>query len=358
MDSQQLTQVMIEEAQDLSKKQDATEDSIVGDYTGRRKGKNSTAKQIFQQSILAVLGANGHKEDAKKLWPANWPQLSFKELASAILPLLIFLLSAFSSFAQLEISVGAGKTDLKNSAIIVGISYFRSFDSVWQSRNNFVQGKNSFTSFYPEVDIKTGTADAFSSLNLRVKGLTMTYKNKRIATVSRAGVKEDIIAPDLSRTFHTFPFSFGIESNNRFDNVNGIAEVGWAPWFQSVQALDNVEFMVSVQGGYKFSKRTDSLTGGEVPETLEKAKSGILRLHGELGGSIDSLFKGFIKMGVEGNSFVWYDVVNGATYYQLIGNLKLYVSPATTILIGVNKGSGAPLFNDAVQYQVGAKFKL
>jgi hypothetical protein len=364
MDDLQLMQVMIEEAKDFSKtKDDVTEDSIVGNYTKRKKTKASEGRQIYMNAINAVFGANGMKEYAKRLWPSGWPTMSFKELAEKLVrPLIIFLISLLSflgSSAQIQVSIGAGKTDLKNNAIIVGISYLQSFDSIWSNKNNFIQGQKSFTSFYPEVDIKTGTSDAFSSINLKLKGLTMAYKNKRIATVSRKGIAEDIIAPDLSRTFHTFPFSIGVESNNRFDNINGIAELGWAPWFQTVQALDNIEFLLSVQGGYKFSQRSDSLVGGEVNESLEKERKAILRLHGELGGSIDTLFRNSpFKIGLEGNSFVWYDVVNGATYYQLIGNLKFYVSGGTTILLGVNKGSGSPLFNQAFQFQVGAKFKL
>lgn len=349
---------MIEEAKDLSKtKQEITEDSIIGVFTGRRKTAKSTAKQIFMQSILATLGMNNHKEDARKIWPNNWPDMSFGDLAKFILPLLIFLISFLPAQSQLQVTIGAGKTDLKNDALLVGVSYLRSLDSLWQTRNNFIQGKNSFTSFYPEVDIKTGTADAFSSLNLRVKGLTMVYKNKRIATVSRLGKKEDIIAPDLSKTINTFFFSGGVESNNRFDNVNGIVEAGWAPWFQQANALDNVEFALSLQAGYKFSRNTDSLKGGEVPETLEQAKRGIFRVHGELGGSVDSLISwSLFKIGVEGHFESWYDVVNKVFYKAGTGTVKFYISPNTTVLGGFQFGSYAPLFNDAKQFFVGGRF--
>lgn len=273
-----------------------------------------------------------------------------KKLLTAIL-----LFMGVVSHSQLTVELGAMKTDLKDNAIRLGITYLRSLDSVFGDQEYFIPGKKSFFLVTPELDIQTGTEDAFSSINLKATGLLNFFKTTTVA---------GLITPDYNKTFHSIPISLGVETNNKFNNTNGILEVGWVPYYQSYgrttpQWVKKTNFGIFLQGGYKFNKDTVGLIGGEVVETEEPDKRGIFRVKGSLGVNTDRLVKiGGLDIGLVGTADGWGDVVNNAFYYRVDGRVRVYLSSNQFFDFVLQKGSGQPLFNDGEQFGVGLILKF
>lgn len=257
--------------------------------------------------------------------------------------------------AQLSLNIGAQRTQLDNSAITIDISYLRSLDSLFGGTDFFVPGKKSFLMVAPELDLQTGTDDALSSIVVKASGLLTTFKT----TTSPSG----LITPDFNKTVHVFPISIGVESNASFNDINGIFEVGWEPFYQSYSRpspewVKRTRFGIYLQGGYKFESDTTGI-GGEVSESEEPEKRGIFRAHGT--GALDT--EAFITIrglgiGLVGSADGWADIVNSAFYYKLEGRARVYLTPETYFDFVLSKGSGAPLFNEAAQggISVGIKF--
>lgn len=271
-----------------------------------------------------------------------------------ILTVLLLLVTVICQ-SQLTVELAATKTDLKDNAIRLGITYLRSLDSLFGNQEYFLPGKKSFFLVTPELDIQTGTQDAFSSINLKATGLLNFFKTTTVA---------GLITPDYNRTFHTIPISFGVETNNQFNNTNGILEVGWIPYYQSYgrkspEWIKKTNFGIFLQGGYKFNKDTIGLVGGEVVETEEPEDRAIFRVKGSLGVNTDRLVKvaGF-DIGLVGKADGWGDVVNNAFYYRLDGRVRVFLSDVQFFEFVFQKGSAAPLFNDAEQFGVGLTMRF
>lgn len=262
---------------------------------------------------------------------------------------LTFLLSTFVCFSQLNLDLAATKTDLKNNAITVGISYLRSLDSVYGGTEFFVPGKRSFFMITPDVDIVTGTEDAFSSIVIKASGLFNTFKTTEVA---------GLITPDYNKTFHTFPASLGFEANNLFNNINGILEVGWVPYYQSYGRsspdwVKKTSFGLFLQAGYKFTSDSVGI-GGEVYEGEEKEESGIARVRGTFKVDTDKLLKlEGMNIGLIGTADGWGDAVNSAFYYKVEGRARVFLTDQLFLDFIISKGSGAPLFNEAEQFGIG-----
>lgn len=270
-----------------------------------------------------------------------------------IIALLLFVSTA--SYSQLTLDLGAIKTELKNSALRLGIKYLVSFDSLYGDQEHFLPGKKSFFLITPEADIQTGTEDAFSSITIKATGLFNTFKTTMVA---------GLLTPDYNKTFHSFPVSIGIETTNQFNNTNGIFEAGWIPYYQSYgrsgpEWIKKTRFGIFLQAGYKFSKDTVGLIGGEVDESAEQAEHAILRTRGTFGVNTDRLVKiaGF-DIGLLGDANAWYDVVNSELYHQLQGRVRLFLSDTRYLDFSYSVGSAAPLFNKAEQVGIGLQMKF
>lgn len=265
------------------------------------------------------------------------------------------LLITVAANSQLTVELGATKTDLKDNAIRLGITYLRSLDSIFGNQEHFIPGKKSFFMVTPELDIQTGTEDAFSSINLKATGLLNFFKTTTVA---------GLITPDYNRTFHTFPISLGVETNNQFNNTNGILEVGWIPYYQSYGRsspdwIKKTNFGIFLQGGYKFDKDTIGLIGGEVDESEEQEERGIFRVKGSFGVNTDRLIKlAGLDVGLVGTADGWGDVINSEIYYKLEGRARVYLSGNQYFDLIFQKGSAAPTFNDEFQAGIGLTLKF
>lgn len=267
---------------------------------------------------------------------------------------ILLIISLLTAESQLVLDLGASKTDLKNNAVTVGITYLQSLDSIFGGQELFIPGKNSFFMVVPEIDIRTGTEDAYSSINIKASGLFNVFKTKTVA---------GLIAPDYNKTFHSFPVSLGVETNNQFNNVNGIVEVGWVPYYQSYarnspQFVKQSRFGIFIQTGYKFSDDSTGI-GGEIYEGKEQAKKGILRGRGIFTVDTDAIIRiSNVKVGLVGSAEGWADIANSEFYHKVEGRVRVYLNENQYFDVIGSSGSGAPLFNQATQYGVGMTIKL
>ena len=253
----------------------------------------------------------------------------------------------------LQLSFGSIKTELKEQALNFSLSYLQSLDTLWEKQDYLFAGDKSLFWITPDINIQTGNNDAFSSITFKMTGLAMLFDTITI---------DGIPTPDGSKLFHTFPSSIGFETNNDFSIINGIGEVGWVPWYQSAkretaQWLKKTKFGVFIQGGYKFEG--DSLAvqqvGGEMDQSMEAVNSGILRAKGSFAINTNSLVTiSGVGFGLVGDSHLWYDFLNGETYYSIEGRLRMYLANNEEKYFDFHyqKGSGAPNFNQGEQYGV------
>jgi hypothetical protein len=308
----------------------------------------SNSKNLFRGFIRWTMKSNGHKD---KPWPKDWFEKSVTDLSSKILTLL-FLIFSFTAQSQLQVSVGASKTDLKGSALTIAASYINSLDSAWKNQDYLLAGKHSFFLISPEATILTGTEDAFSSIILKASGLLATFKTTTVAGQ---------LTPNSARTFQTFPMSVGVETNNQFSTINAIAEVGWSPWYQAESraipdAIKRTKFGIFLQGGYKFLAAGSRVApeGGQIDESQEAPNSTIFRTKGSFGIDTKALLNvNGLAVGLVGNADVWYDFINSAVYHKIDARGRFYITPVNYIDLIYQKGSGAPNFNQGDQYGVG-----
>lgn len=264
---------------------------------------------------------------------------------------LLLLIITFTARSQLEVQLGASKTDLKNNAITIGLTYLKSLDSIF-GFEHFVPGKKSFFLVTPELDLHTGTEDAYSSIVAKASGLFASFKTTTVAGLT---------TPDFNKTFHVFPVSVGIESNNSFNTINGILEAGWIPYYQSYGRnspnwLKKTHIGVFLQAGYKFNLDTagSNAIGGEIDESSEAPDNGIFRAKGSAQVNTGQIINisGF-RIGLVGDADVWYDFLNSEVYHKLQGEVRVYLTEDQYLSFFFSKGSGAPLFNGANQIGMG-----
>ena len=261
----------------------------------------------------------------------------------------------FGQEKPLQIDLSTIKTELKQNAISVGINYVKSLDSLFKVRDIFVPNNNSLFQITPQFNVQTGTSDAFSSINAKITGLFMTFRDTTIA-----GQK----TPNTARGFQTFPISLGVETNNKFNIINGIIEAGWVPWYQTQgnkrtpKWLKSTKFGIFIQGGYKFGVDNTGITsvGGEKDESKEKVDDPIFRAKSSFGINTNSLFElSGVGVGLVGNADAWYDFLNGQVYYTAQGKVRFYLTQNKDKFFDFKyqKGSGAPNFNEGDQYGLG-----
>lgn len=261
----------------------------------------------------------------------------------------------YSQDNSIKLNIGTIQTELKENAISIGIEYVKSLDSLFKSQDILIAQKNSLFQLTPEFNVLTGTEDAFSSINAKLSGILMTFKTTEVSGLT---------TPCTDCLFNTFPISIGIETNNKFNTVNGIVEIGWVPWYQTAKKtpewLKHTKIGAFIQGGYKFEIDSANVipVGGEVDESKEQVDSEIFRLKGDFGIDTKSFLElSGVGIGVVANSTIWYDVLNEEIYYNVKAKLRFYLSSNNDKYFDFEyqKGSGAPNFNQGDQFGMGLK---
>lgn len=306
---------------------------------------SANSKNLFRGSVRWTFKHNRLKD---KPWPKDWFTLPIAVLAEKLLIFLLLLLPLLGS-AQLKVSVGAARTDLGKNALALAVTYLRNLDSSWQNQDYLLAGKRSFFMLTPEATIETGTQDAFSSIIIKASGLLATFK-----TTTVGGLE----TPNTAKVFQTFPMSISGETDNLFNYVNWIAEVGWSPWYQNATKsafLKATKFGVFLQAGYKIKLRdTLGTEGGQAEGSKELTDQAILRAKGSAAIESGAIIhvQGF-NIGVAGSGDVWLDIRNGAVYHRIDAKARVYLPADNFIDLGYQHGSGAPNFNQGDQFGIG-----
>lgn len=321
-----------------------TEDTVHSEVVSMTDGYPGTrSAQIYKNLVRWTINKNG---DEVKEWPEDWLGQSVKALASVLVCLLFIISTAFSQ--PLTVTLGAAKTELDRNAIAIAIDYLPSLGLTGKEKIKY--GNNSVISIMPQVQMATGTEDAFSSITAKITALAIFFKTTEVGGLT---------TPDSRKTMHTLPVSAGVETSNRFNFINALAEIGYVPWYQGGNTplwLKRTKVGVFAQLGYKF--RLDSTgngtEGGQVDESEEPMNTGIMRLKASAGIDSKPIFKiQAFKVGVVGNADLWLDLFNSATYYRIQGAVRVYLGDENYLDLGISEGSGAPLFNQGEQFSAG-----
>lgn len=254
------------------------------------------------------------------------------------------ILSAFSQDAGM--SLGYVRTELKKNAVGFAVDYAKKLQPRLEL---FKPDHRSLLSFTPDLSILTGSNDAFNGVLAKYTGNIMLFDTTTISGIP--GI------PDLSKTFHNFPVSAGIETNQNFTFINGLLEIGYIPWYQNNKNLHSIwrhtKAGIFLQGGYK-SALNDSISfeGGATDESSEKTDHALLRAKAVIGFSPVFYFNPSKQLGCSliGNGTAWFDFLNGKVYYRLQGRLRLILTKDYNLDMGFEKGSGAPNFNQGEQF--------
>lgn len=309
----------------------------------------ANSQNIFRAVMRWTFKKNGHKD---KPFPRNWMDLTVSQLASKLVIFLMLICSTAS--AQISLDVKSIKTVNENNAIEVGISYVRSLDSMFKIQDILIPSDNSLFAVTPEFDIRTGTADAFSSITAKITGMFMTFGKT---------VVNGIVTPNTGETFHVFPLSLGIETHSKFTTLNMLAEAGYVPWYQvgnTPNWLKQTKIGFFLQGGYKMGGDSATIpVGGQVDESKERVGDAIFRFKTSAQANINTpVSLGAVDVGLVGSGDLWLDIVNRATYYRYDATVRFFLTRDKWIDLVYQKGSGAPNFNQGDQYGVGLTLKF
>lgn len=348
METQQLQDVMRYQLGNFNDEGvEITDDTVHSEVLSMTDGfEGDHSATVYPKLVKWTLHNNG---DQVKEWPADWLNQSVKQLAAALIMLLLFISTSFSQ-EKVKVSLSAVKTDLKHNALDFGISYLPALNLNYDGHESILYGKKSVFSLTPNIDMQAGNSDAFSSITAKLTGMAVFF-----GTTTVSG----IVTPNTSKVIHTLPVSLGVETNSQFNFINTLLEVGYVPWYQGASNPDwikHTKLGVFLQAGYK--ARIDSSgnisTGGQVDESQEALNSGLFRVKGSFAVDTKQLVSiQSVKLGLVGSSDVWFDFVNSATYYRLIGALRVYLNGANYLDLQFQRGSGAPNFNQGDQWGVG-----
>lgn len=281
--------------------------------------------------------------------------------STALLTLICLSIPLLSKAQEkpVKVHLSAIQTELEQEALSLGIEYIQSLDSLFKEQDILVTQEKSLFQLTPAFDIQTGTNDAFSSITAKLSGIFMTFRDTTIAGV---------VTPNTSRGFQTFPIAVGFETNNQLSIINGIVEIGWVPWYQTIENkktpewLKHTLFGVFLQSGYKFKVDTSQVfIGGEIDESSEDVEDVIFRAKGSFGIDTKTLFElSGVGIGLVSNADGWYDFMNNEIYYTLEAKVRFYLSQQKDKFIDFEyqKGSGAPNFNQGDQFGIGLTVTL
>lgn len=245
-------------------------------------------------------------------------------------------------------SVGFLNTVLDENAVRLAIDYSKKLEPKLEL---FKASDNGLVSFSPNLKVLTGGQDAFSGILIGYTGNFMRFKTTEVAGVT---------TPDLSKSFHNFPVTVGIETSDQVARINTLVEGGYVPMFRAKPTatdftkkfVQSVKLGAFLQGGYKFSLSDDALTaiGGKVDESQEMPDEflGRLKFRAKLAPKWVGE-KGF-GFSLRADGSLWLDMVNGATYYRIEGAGRIILTPKYFFDFSYEKGSGAPNFNEGEQW--------
>ncbi len=270
----------------------------------------------------------------------------------SIIGIALFSNCLFSQEQPLQISLNAIRTELKQSAIKVGVQYIQSMDSLW-GKDHFKDWDKGLLTFTPEINIETGNNDAFSAITGKMTGFFMLFDTTQVSGV---------ITPNTAKLFHTFPFSAGFETSNAFQTMNGIVEFGYVPWYQMpTTKIPNIfkatTIGVFMQAGNKFmidNTQPVAGLGGNVDQSKEEMNKPILRAKGRVG--IQKFYRNAQTgrgIGLIGTSNTWYDFLNKEIYYRVEAKMRVFLAQDKYFDFVYEKGSGAPNFNQGSQFGAG-----
>ena len=268
--------------------------------------------------------------------------------------LVAFAINLYAQEGGTVLSLNTIKTDLKESAIQIGIKYLSSLDSSFSQQDIFSANKDYLFTMQPEFNIETGNEDAFSSITAKMVGFWLFAKKDEV---------DNIPVLNLNKTFHVLPISGGIETDNTFRNINAIIEMGYIPWYYSATAktpklLKHTKVGLFLQGGYKFELDANNTNyqGGDEDESMETPNDPIFRTKGSFVIDTKKLIvhkKTGWGIGLIGETDGWYDFLNSEVYYRIEGKVRFYLSPKKFFDFKYEKGSGAPNFNQGDQFGLG-----
>lgn len=335
-----------------------TDDTILDDVFAGDGELADQAPLLFEGNILWTLNKNNHtpQNGGKNTFPSGWRSLTVAELVKRLLIFIIVFSFAFTSKAQLDVNISTVKTDLKNTALNFAFSYIHSLDSLYGGKDYLLSGRQSYLIITPDIQFQSGTQDAFSSIVAKATGLFSVFKTKTIA---------GLITPDANKTIQVFPVSVGIETNAQFSFINTIAEIGYQPFYQSPLSktpdwLRHTKFGIYLQAGHKFKTGQDTISkGGLADQSQEQVGGSIFRAKGVLIVDTKKLIQaGGLSMGLVGSSNLWYDALHAAWYYKLQGTARVFLTNTTYLDLNIDRGSGAPNFNQGDQFGVGLTIKF
>jgi hypothetical protein len=257
--------------------------------------------------------------------------------------------SANESEQPLELSIGAVRTALEQSAVAFAVNLTKNLNNVDFQKNSGAAGPTGHLVYFtPDIEVQTGDKDAFDGIVAKVTGNLLFFRITKVAGVPVID----------TRFFHALPFSLGLETDRRFDKVNTIGEFGYVPWFQGAvsRPLQTLRVGVFLQGGYK-AQIGDSLThqspsAGSADQSEEELNGGVLRakLSARFGPTFRLNSNNELAVGLKGTSDTWYDLLNGEFYYHVQATIRLTVAKDRHFDFFYEKGSGAPNFNKGDQF--------
>jgi len=348
MEQKQLIEVMKYHLKNFNNEgEDITDDLVLNKVLDPTDGYGAAnSAELFRNSIRWTFWANKVKQ---KRWPSNWLSLSVTELAGKLLAVFLLLLIGTAAQSQIRLDLSTVKTVNKNNAVQVDISYTKALDSLFDANEIFVPGRKGLFALTPEFDIRTGTSDAFSSITAKLTGMFMRFGTTEVAGITTVNSDQGL---------HVFPVSIGVETHNKFNTLNVIAEAGYVPYYQTSLVpnwLRQTKIGFFLQTGYKLNWDSTSVPeGGQIDESAEEANEGLLRFKTSAEAAINTpVTLGNTKVGLVGSGDVWFDLANKATYYRYDAVVRFYVAPSRWIDARYQKGSGAPNFNQGDQYGIG-----
>jgi len=263
----------------------------------------------------------------------------------------------FAQQTPFRTSIGYAKTEAEKQALDFVLKYEEVISG------GFYPLKNGTISYTPDIDLKLGSGDAFNGIVAKYTGLMQFSKSTTLP--------DGTPVLQFDKFIHVLPFSLGIETDKTFNNINGIFEFGYVPYYRNLTQGENFKnksvFIKTllrdsrvggfIQVGYKFSV-IDSIqvmdSGGDVDESAENPDDAIFRLkmRVEYVPTLVLSDNGF-GVGVKGSATTWFDMLNNETYYNILGAFSILINSKTSIDFSYEKGSGAPNFNEGEQYGVG-----
>ncbi|MDP2885121.1 MAG: hypothetical protein Q8P51_08905 [Ignavibacteria bacterium] len=256
---------------------------------------------------------------------------------------------AESKDKPLSLSIGTVRTELEAAAVRYLVEYTQNLHDIFVDGAADADG-SWLLALTPNIRIETGEKDAFNGVMANLSGNFILFSETTV---------DGIRTPNTADIFHVIPISVEAETNGGFNNVNGLVEVGYVPWYQNRESLSGIlrktKIGIFVQGGYKFKVDTSAansttIANGAVDQSKEDQNSGLFRLKGSLGFSPKIMFSEEFGLSVIGNADGWWDIANSTTYFAVNATFRVILSSDKYFDFSYQKGSGAPNFNKGDQF--------